>query len=140
VDIRKITSIKQGEETIGNRVRAKVVKNKLAPPFRNAEFDVLFDRGISWTGDVLDLAAENGIIQKSGAWFSFGDQRLGQGRENTVQYLQDTPAVLAEIENELLAKLFPAEAAGGAPGGAEKEKAGAAAETPPAPPKREKKS
>jgi recombination protein RecA len=123
IDIRKTGPIKQGEETIGNRVKAKVVKNKVAPPFRVAEFDVLFDRGISWTGDVLDLACEQGIVQKSGAWFSFGDQRLGQGRENTVQYLVDTPAILAEVESELLAKLFPAEAAGGAP----------AAPPPPAP-------
>ena len=108
IDIRKTSSIKQGEDTIGNRVKAKVVKNKVAPPFKIAEFDVLFDRGISWTGDVLDLACERGIIQKSGAWFSYGDTRLGQGRENTVQYLQENPPVLMEVESQLLAKLFPA--------------------------------
>jgi recombination protein RecA len=115
LDIRKTSSIKQGEDTIGSRVKAKVVKNKLAPPFKVAEFDILFDRGISWTGDVLDLACEQGIVQKSGAWFSHGEQRLGQGRENTVQYLQENPAALAEIESELIAKLFPAEGPRGAP-------------------------
>jgi recombination protein RecA len=132
IDIRKTSSIKQGEDTIGNRVKAKVVKNKVAPPFKIAEFDVLFDRGISWTGDVLDLACERGIIQKSGAWFSYGDTRLGQGRENTVQYLVDTPAVLADVEGELLAKLFPPEpAAGAAPGAPPPE--------PPAPPSGQKR-
>ncbi len=121
LDIRKISAIKQGEETIGSRVKAKVVKNKLAPPFKVAEFDILFDRGISWIGDVLDLAGEHGVVQKSGAWFSYRDQRLGQGRENTVQYLHENPAVLAEIESELIARLFPAEAgatAAHAPGAA----------------------
>ncbi len=111
VDIRKTTTIKNGDEAIGTRVKAKVVKNKVAAPFRIAEFDILFDRGISWTGDVVDLAAEHQILQKSGAWFSFGDQRIGQGRENTVQYLQGNPTVLLEIENQLLARLFPPEPA-----------------------------
>jgi len=109
VDIRKTTTIKNGEEAIGTRVKAKVVKNKMAPPFKIAEFDILFDRGISWTGDVVDLACEHEIIAKSGAWFSYGDQRIGQGRDNTVNFLM-TPAnapLLLEIENQLLAKLFP---------------------------------
>ncbi|HVY60248.1 MAG TPA: recombinase RecA [Planctomycetota bacterium] len=110
VDIRKTTTLKNGEEAFGTRVKAKVVKNKCAPPFKVAEFDVLFDKGISWTGDVVDLACEHQIINKSGSWFSFGDQRLGQGRENTIQYLQENPPVLMEVESQLLAKLFPAPA------------------------------
>jgi recombination protein RecA len=111
VDIRKTTSIKNGEEVIGSRVKAKVVKNKVAPPFRIAEFDILFDRGISWTGDVVDLAVEHQILQKSGSWISFGDQRLGQGRENTITFLGANAPVLLEVENLLLAKLFPPEPA-----------------------------
>jgi recombination protein RecA len=130
LDIRKISPIKQGEDTIGSRVKAKVVKNKLAPPFRTVEFDILFDRGISWTGDVLDLACEHGIIQKSGAWFSHGDQRLGQGRENTVQYLAENASVLADIESELIAKLFPPEGAAVPPATVAAE----SAPTAPAPP------
>jgi recombination protein RecA len=114
VDIRKTTTIKNGDEAIGTRAKAKVVKNKVAPPFKTAEFDILFDRGISWTGDVFDLACEHQIIQKSGSWCSFGEQRLGQGRENTIQHLTENPPVLLEVETQLLAKLFPAEPEGAA--------------------------
>ena len=86
---------------IGNHVRVKVVKNKVAPPFRQAEFDVLFDEGISHTALLVDLAAEAGIIQKSGAWYSYGDQRVGQGRENAKLFLRDNPPMLAEIEEKV---------------------------------------
>ena len=85
LDIRKITGIKEGEETIGTRVKVKVVKNKVAPPFRMAEFDLMHDRGISREGDLIDLAIEDKIIDKSGAWFNYGSERLGQGRENAKQ-------------------------------------------------------
>jgi len=104
LDIRRIGSIKVNEEAIGNRVRVKVVKNKLAPPFRECEFDILFGRGISRSGDVLDLAAEANIVEKSGSWFSYKGERLGQGRDNARTFLEEHPAALAEIERTLLAK------------------------------------
>jgi len=107
LDIRKTTALKNGDEAFGTRVKVKVVKNKCAPPFRAAEFDLLFNKGISWLGDVVDMAAEHEIIQKSGSWFSFGEQRLGQGREKTMEYLESNPTVQADIESQLLAKLFP---------------------------------
>jgi recombination protein RecA len=90
---------------IGNHVRVKVVKNKVAPPFRQAEFDVLFDEGISHTALLVDLAAEAGIIQKSGAWYSYGDQRVGQGRENAKLFLRDNPQLMVEIEEKVKASL-----------------------------------
>jgi len=105
LDIRKIASIKQGESVIGNRTRVKVVKNKLAPPFREAEFDIIFGEGISREGDVLDLAANQGIIEKSGAWYSYRGDRLGQGRENTKQFLREHPELTAQVENEVREKL-----------------------------------
>ncbi len=111
LDIRRIAQIKTSEGAIGSRCRVKVVKNKVAPPFRQAEFDILFARGISWHGDVLDLAVEHKIVKKSGAWFSFGETRLGQGRDRTVQLMEDTPDLAAEIEQALLTKLFEEEAA-----------------------------
>ncbi len=118
IDVRREGQIKSGEEVIGSRVRAKVVKNKVAPPFRQASFDVMFAKGISWIADVLDLACEHGIVQKSGSWFSFGSTRLGQGRENTIAFLEENGPALAEIESGLLAKLFPApEPAPGEAGG-----------------------
>ncbi len=107
LDIRRIASMKEGEIAHGNRVRAKVVKNKCAPPFRQAEFDILFAKGISWEGDVLDLAVEHGIVQKSGAWFSRGGERLGQGRDKTVQLLEEKPDLTAEIEVAVLEKVLP---------------------------------
>ena len=98
VDIRRIGAIKDGENNVGNRVRAKVVKNKVAPPFRIAEFDIMFNEGISATGDLLDLAINDGIAQKAGAWFSYGDIRLGQGRENSKQFLRENPDLFEEIK------------------------------------------
>ncbi|MBP8986079.1 MAG: recombinase RecA [Syntrophobacterales bacterium] len=105
LDIRKVASIKQGESVIGNRTRVKVVKNKLAPPFREAEFDIIFGEGISREGDVLDLAANQGIIEKSGAWYSYKGDRLGQGRENTKQFLREHPELTAQVENEVREKI-----------------------------------
>ena len=98
LDIRRIGAIKEREEVIGNQTRVKVVKNKLAPPFRQVEFDIMYGEGISKTGELLDLGVKSGIVEKSGAWFSFDSQRLGQGRENSRQFLKDNPAVAMAIE------------------------------------------
>jgi recombination protein RecA len=103
MDIRRIGQIKQGEEIIGNRTRVKVVKNKIAPPFRQAEFDIMYNEGISKAGDVLDLAAEAGIVEKSGAWYAYNGAKIGQGREATKNYLQDNPKVLTEIADKVRA-------------------------------------
>jgi recombination protein RecA len=97
VDIRRIGQIKQGEDVIGNRTRVKVVKNKIAPPFRQAEFDIMYNEGISKSGDVLDLAVEHNIVEKAGAWFAYNEAKIGQGREAAKQYLQDNPKVMDEI-------------------------------------------
>lgn len=105
LDIRKMTSLKTGQEVIGFRTKVKVVKNKLAPPFREAEFDIIFGEGISREGDVLDLAADHGIIEKSGAWYSYKGDRIGQGRDNSRIYLKDNPDILKQIENEVRAKM-----------------------------------
>lgn len=105
VDIRRIGSIKEGDQFIGNRTKLKVVKNKLAAPFRTAEFDIMFGEGISREGDVLDLAIAHNLFQKSGSWFSFGDIRLGQGRENTRKFLMDNPDLCLEVEEKLLMEL-----------------------------------
>ncbi|MDX2114991.1 MAG: recombinase RecA [Planctomycetota bacterium] len=107
VDIRRISAIKEGELNVGNRVRARVVKNKMAPPFREAEFDIMFDEGISATGDLLDLAINCGVIEKSGAWFSFGEVRLGQGRENVKKFLRDNPELFAEVRKQVVAAKMP---------------------------------
>jgi recombination protein RecA len=104
LDVRKITTVKEGEETVGSRVRVKVVKNKIAPPFKQAEFDLMHDSGISREGDVIDLAIEDKIVEKSGAWISYNDIRLGQGKENAKQYLRDNPALLEEIQKKVLEK------------------------------------
>lgn len=101
LDVRRIESLKQGGEVIGNRTRVKVVKNKIAPPFKEAEFDIMFGEGISFAGDVLDLAAENDIINKSGAWYAYEGNKIGQGRENAKQYLKDNPEVLKEVEHKV---------------------------------------
>jgi len=98
LDVRRIESLKQAGEVVGNRTRVKVVKNKIAPPFKEAEFDIMFGKGISKEGDVLDLAAESGIIIKSGAWYAYNDAKIGQGRENTKQYLMENPLIFAEVE------------------------------------------
>jgi recombination protein RecA len=102
IDIRRISSIKEREQDVGNRVRAKVVKNKLSPPFRHAEFDILFNEGISKEGDLLDLAVEDKIILKSGAWFSMDGENLGQGRETTRQYLRDNPQLVERLRAKIL--------------------------------------
>lgn len=100
-DIRRIGSIKQGEEIVGSRTRVKVVKNKVAPPFRQAEFDLMYDRGISKEGELVDLGAEAGIIDKSGAWFSYKDDRIGQGRENAKNFLLEHPEIAKQIESQI---------------------------------------
>ena len=105
LDIRKMTSIKNGQDVIGFRTKVKVVKNKLAPPFREAEFDIIFGEGISREGDVLDLAADNGIIEKSGAWYSYKGDRIGQGRDNSRIFLKDNPDIMTAVENDVRAKL-----------------------------------
>ncbi|MFA7572328.1 MAG: recombinase RecA [Lutispora sp.] len=98
LDVRRVETIKQGNDMIGSRTRVKVVKNKVAPPFRQAEFDIMYGEGISKEGSILDVAANNDIILKSGAWYSYGDVRLGQGRENARQYLKDNPEITKEVE------------------------------------------
>jgi recombination protein RecA len=104
IDIRRIAAIKDGEAVIGNRTRAKVVKNKVAPPFRDAEFDILYGKGISFEGDVLDLAVEMNIIEKSGAWFSYGGERIGQGREKARDFLSEHRDMLDEVEKKVREK------------------------------------
>ena len=111
LDIRRTGQIKNGEEIIGNRTKVKVVKNKIAPPFRVAEFDIMYNEGISKTGDVLDLAVLHGIVGKAGAWFDYADAKIGQGREASKQYLHDNPKVLAEIEAKVRKKVFEEAAA-----------------------------
>ncbi len=103
VDIRRIGAIKDKDEVIGNRTRVKIVKNKVAPPFRQVEFDIMYGTGISQTGDILDLAVENKIVEKAGAWFSYNNEKLGQGRENSKQFLTDNPEIMMEIKNKVLA-------------------------------------
>ncbi len=117
LDIRRISAIKDGEEVIGSRVKVKVVKNKVAPPFREAEFDIIYGEGISRLGSLLDLGVTHKVVEKSGAWYAFGGERIGQGRENAKRFLQENPAVADEIEGKLRAALglgtpAPAEAEG----------------------------
>mgnify|MGYP004624402631 FL=1 len=101
LDVRRIEALKSGGEVVGNRTRIKVVKNKIAPPFKEAEFDIMFGQGISREGDILDLAVNLNIIVKSGAWFAYNDAKIGQGRENAKQYLRDNPVVMAEVEKKV---------------------------------------
>jgi recombination protein RecA len=101
LDVRRIESIKVGDAVVGNRTRVKVVKNKVAPPFKMTEFDIMYGEGISKAGDVLDCAVDAGLIEKSGAWYSMNGERIGQGRENVKQYLKDNPAALAKLEDEI---------------------------------------
>ncbi|MBW3667490.1 MAG: hypothetical protein KY394_07840, partial [Actinobacteria bacterium] len=104
LDIRRIESIKDGSEDVGNRVRVKVAKNKMAPPFRKAEFDIMFGHGISREGSLLDVAVDHGIVKKSGAWYTFDEDQLGQGRENSKQFLRENPEVAVQLQ----AKVFEA--------------------------------
>ena len=101
MDVRRIETLKQAGEMIGNRTRIKVVKNKIAPPFKEAEFDIMFGEGISREGDILDLAANIGVINKSGAWYAYNGEKIGQGRENAKQYLREHPDVMAEAESKV---------------------------------------
>lgn len=103
LDIRKIETLKVGEDSIGNRVRVKVVKNKVAPPFKKAEFDMMFNEGISKTGGLVDLGTEFNILKKSGTWYSYGEDKIGQGRENVKKYLAENPSILAEVERKVRA-------------------------------------
>src|SRR5512145_341921 len=105
VDIRRINQIKEGEEVFGNRTKVKIVKNKLAPPFRKAEFDIMYGEGISRTGEVIDMATELEVVKKSGSWFSYGETRLGQGRDAVKQLLADNPELTEEIEKKIIEKL-----------------------------------
>src|SRR5690606_7419865 len=104
LDIRRIAAIKDGEEHVGNRTKVKVVKNKVAPPFKQVEFDIMYGEGISKTGDLLDLAVTQGIVEKAGAWFSYDNTKIGQGRENSKQFLKDNPEVFNEVRTKILAK------------------------------------
>jgi recombination protein RecA len=105
LDIRRMAQIKDGEEAVGNRVKVKVVKNKVAPPFRAAEFDIVFGEGISKSGEIIDMGVELGIVQKSGSWFSYGTDRLGQGRDTVKQLLRDNPELATDIENKIREKV-----------------------------------
>ena len=109
--IRKIETLKKDTVEIGNRVKVKVVKNKVAPPFRAAEFDVVFGEGISKMGEIVDMGVELGIVQKSGSWFSYGTDKLGQGRDTVKQLLHDNPELAAEIENKIREKVKEMQAA-----------------------------
>jgi recombination protein RecA len=112
IDVRRISAIKDAanETTIGSRTRARVVKNKVAPPFREAEFDIMYDEGISATGDLIDLAADSNIVEKSGAWYSYGEVRLGQGRENSKKFIRENPELFREIRDAVMAAKAPARA------------------------------
>ncbi len=101
LDIRRIDNLKDGQETVGGRVRVKIVKNKVAPPFRQAEFDIYFNEGISRVGEIIDLAVEKNIVEKSGAWYSYSGSKIGQGRENAKEYLKSNPEIAAEIEGKI---------------------------------------
>jgi recombination protein RecA len=107
LDIRRIGAIKKGEEVIGSETRVKVVKNKVAPPFRQAEFEILYGEGISRTGEIVDLGVQQGLIEKSGAWYSYKGDRIGQGKDNARQFLKSNPAICAEIEGQIRANAFP---------------------------------
>jgi recombination protein RecA len=105
LDIRRIASIKDGQEVVGNRTRVKIVKNKLAPPFKEVEFDIIFGQGISREGDVVDLGTDMGIIERAGTWYSYGESRIGQGRENAKDFLKKHPDIIKEIENKIFAQV-----------------------------------
>jgi recombination protein RecA len=110
LDIRRIGAIKKGDEVIGNQTRVKVVKNKMAPPFRQAEFEILYGKGISKLGELIDLGVANGIVEKAGAWYSYEKDRIGQGKENSRAFLEEHPEMAADIESRLRAMLLPKKA------------------------------
>jgi recombination protein RecA len=112
LDIRRIGALKRGDEVIGNETRVKVVKNKMAPPFRQAGFEIHYGEGISREGELIELGVEHGLVKKSGAWYSYGDDRIGQGKDNARQFLKDNPDIAADIEQQLRAKLLPKSSAG----------------------------
>jgi recombination protein RecA len=105
LDIRRLSQIKEGEEVVGSRTKVKVVKNKLAPPFKQVEFDIMYDEGISAAGELVDMGVEHGLIDKSGAWYSYGDERIGQGRENAKRFLKENPEIISELRVKLLEKM-----------------------------------
>jgi recombination protein RecA len=104
IDIRRINAIKDGDVVVGSRTKVKVVKNKVAPPFRNAEFDILYGEGISWEGEVLELGVVHGVVEKSGAWYIYNGDRLGQGKDNCREFLKENPAMAKEIEAKIREK------------------------------------
>ncbi len=128
IDIRRIGSIKKGEEIIGNQTRVKVVKNKLAPPFRQCEFDILYDQGISKEGELIDIGSEGNIVEKLGAWYSFNKERIGQGKDNARQYLREHPEIAQEIEKRIREKAIALRAAAGSGANVESDTAEAVAE------------
>jgi recombination protein RecA len=105
LDIRKVSTLKEGDEVIGNRVRVRVVKNKVAPPFKEAEFDIIFGKGINYEGELLDLGSVHNLVQKSGTWFSFGEDRMGQGRENARAFLQTNPEIKERLKHAIMEKV-----------------------------------
>jgi recombination protein RecA len=110
LDIRRIGAIKKGDEVIGNQTRVKVVKNKVSPPFKQAEFEILYGHGISRMGEVIDLGVQHGIVDKAGSWYSYGDDRIGQGKENVREFLKNHPEMAEEIEAKIRTKLLPSKA------------------------------
>jgi recombination protein RecA len=110
LDIRRIGAIKKGDEIIGNQTRVKVVKNKVSPPFKQAEFEILYGEGISRMGEIIDLGVQHDIVDKAGSWYSYGDDRIGQGKENVREFLKNNPAMAEEIESRIRAKLLPTKA------------------------------
>jgi recombination protein RecA len=107
LDIRRIGAIKNGEEVVGNQTRVKVVKNKVSPPFREAEFEIMYGAGISREGEIIDIGSENGIIEKSGSWYSYKGERIGQGKDNTRNFLKEHPETANDIEKQIRLKLMP---------------------------------
>jgi recombination protein RecA len=107
LDIRRIGAIKEGEATVGNRTKLRVVKNKVAPPFRKAEFEILYGKGISREGEIIDLGVQEGIVEKSGSWYSYKGDRVGQGKENARDFLIENPEIAADIERQIRARLLP---------------------------------
>jgi recombination protein RecA len=125
LDIRRIGAIKKGDEVIGNQTRVKVVKNKVSPPFKMAEFEILYGHGISREGEIIDLGVQHGIVDKAGSWYSYGEDRIGQGKENVREFLKQNPKIAEEIEAKIRAELLPDKAAAEPPAEAGEEKASA---------------